>query len=342
MKIISDNIAIDKNKWRDFVINHPYGNIFQTPAMVDVYLKTLNYKPFVLICLNDNNEIAGVLVSVIQSEHKGLAGKLSSRAIVFGGPLVKDNLPEVTRLLLESYNLNIQNKAIYTQIRNLNDNATNIYNFIDTGYRFEEHLNICIDLTKNEEHLWKSLHSKRRQQIRNSQKAGVVVSLITEIFEIKKAYKILNEVYSKACLPLADISLFINAFELLWKINHFVCFGAYLNGELIGVRFCLCYNSTIYDWYAGSQIKFNHYYPNEIIPWEIFSWGIKNNYRLFDFGGAGHPQKPYGVREYKLKFGGELINPGRYQIIHRPFLYHVSKAGFYFWQLFKKSHANSD
>ena len=35
-----------------------------------------------------------------------------------------------------------------------------------------------------------------------------------------------------------------------------------------------------------------------------------------DFGGAGKPDEPYGVRTFKAKYGGELVNYGRYVCVH--------------------------
>ena len=32
--------SIDRQKWEDFVLNHPNGNIFQTPEMYEVYRRT--------------------------------------------------------------------------------------------------------------------------------------------------------------------------------------------------------------------------------------------------------------------------------------------------------------
>ena len=29
--------SLDTNKWSEFVLNHPHGNIFQTPEMAEVY-----------------------------------------------------------------------------------------------------------------------------------------------------------------------------------------------------------------------------------------------------------------------------------------------------------------
>ncbi len=91
----------------------------------------------------------------------------------------------------------------------------------------------------------------------------------------------------------------------------------------------------IYDWYAGADDSYLEYRPNDILSWSILKWGIKNNYEVFDFGGAGKPNVPYGVRDYKLKFGGELVNFGRFEIIHKPSVFKSGKIGLH---IYKKIH----
>ncbi len=97
----------------------------------------------------------------------------------------------------------------------------------------------------------------------------------------------------------------------------------------------LSYKKCIFDNYAGSYLTHYNKYPNDLIPWEVFLWGKRNDYRVFDFGGAGKPDIPYGVREYKKKFGGEIVNYGRYEKIHSRFIYLMAKQGFKFWQKIK-------
>ena len=88
-------------------------------------------------------------------------------------------------------------------------------------------------------------------------------------------------------------------------------FTALNEGKIIGCMLALVYKSTIYDFYAGSYAEYYSKYPNDLIPWEVFLWGKCEGYTCFDFGGAGKPNVPYGVREYKKKFGGDLVEHGR-------------------------------
>jgi lipid II:glycine glycyltransferase (peptidoglycan interpeptide bridge formation enzyme) len=43
--------------------------------------------------------------------------------------------------------------------------------------------------------------------------------------------------------------------------------------------------------------------------------------------GAGKPDESYGVRDFKAKFGGQLVEHGRFQIVLSPLLYEIGKMG---------------
>ena len=49
---------------------------------------------------------------------------------------------------------------------------------------------------------------------------------------------------------------------------------------------------------------------------------------MYDFGGAGKPDEEYGVRDFKAKFGGELVCYGRNTCVHAPVLLQFSRFGY--------------
>ena len=136
-------------------------------------------------------------------------------------------------------------------------------------------------------------------------------------------------------MPLSGEDFFKGAVEILDRNKYLHAIGAFLNAELIGVRFVLCYKNLIYDWYAASKDEYLSCRPNDVLPWEIMKWGVNNGFDVFDFGGAGKPGIPYGVRDYKLKFGGQLVNFGRFVKVHNPLLMELGKMGLNLYRKFK-------
>ena len=159
---------IEAEIWSLFIKSHPNGNIFQTPEMFEVYKKTKNYEPVVIGAVDDNDNLIGILLAVIQKEHKGIIGKFSSRSIIMGGPLIKDNNPEVLDLLLREYNKKIKGKVIYTQVRNLFDQGWAKVVFEKNGFKYEPHLDILINLNVTTEELNKSIKREKRRNFTKS------------------------------------------------------------------------------------------------------------------------------------------------------------------------------
>jgi lipid II:glycine glycyltransferase (peptidoglycan interpeptide bridge formation enzyme) len=56
-------------------------------------------------------------------------------------------------------------------------------------------------------------------------------------------------------------------------------------------------------------------------------YALQNRIGKVDFMGAGKPGKDYGVRDYKLKFGCELQEQGRFLKIESPLLYRIGETG---------------
>jgi lipid II:glycine glycyltransferase (peptidoglycan interpeptide bridge formation enzyme) len=74
--------------------------------------------------------------------------------------------------------------------------------------------------------------------------------------------------------------------------------------------------------------EYGRYVPNELLAWYILRWGAENGYQVYDFGGAGKPDEEYGVRDFKAKFGGQLVNFGRNTCVHAPLALAVSRIGY--------------
>ena len=328
------NEDIDKGKWADFVISHLNGNVFQTPEIYEIYKRTRNYEPFCIGLFNEKEDIEGILLAVVIKEYAGITGSFSSRSIITGGPLIKNDNSFALNCILKEYIEIIKSKAIYSQFRNMWDWKDFKDVFITNGFNFKDHLNIYIDLRKSENELWREVHSKRRNEIRKAKKEGVIFLIMNTENALKKCYSILLDVYYRAKLPLVSYDFFYNLYSMSSDVK-LIIFCANYGHEIIGCILALTYKNTIHDLYAGSLTKFYSKYPNDLLPWEVFRWGKENKFEIFDFGGAGKPNIPYGVRDYKKKFGGALVNWGRFEKIHKPFLMKVGETGFKVWQKIK-------
>jgi serine/alanine adding enzyme len=98
--------------------------------------------------------------------------------------------------------------------------------------------------------------------------------------------------------------------------------------EPAAVSVVLLYKDRVFSWYGGVDRRFMASVPNEILTWKEFEWSCQHGYAVYDFGGAGKPNEKYGVRDFKAKFGGELVSYGRNIWVAHPAWFAVSKFGY--------------
>jgi serine/alanine adding enzyme len=337
MKLVQE---IDREKWCQFIYNHPEGNVFQSPEMLDIYKSTTNFEPVLVSVVGRDKDILGVLLASIQREYSGPIGDLTTRSIIWGGPVVKNNDADVMTMLLNEYDNIVGKKVILSQFRNLWDYSDCRCVFSKIGYRYLEHLNFVVDLSVGEERLFANLSSSKRRQIRRSmEKEGVEMVMTTEESNIEELYGILSDYYSKYVKkPLPPLDYFRVLVKVLAEHEMVQVFLVRYSGRIIGGIVCPisenAFKKTMYELYICGSRSYDRLYPSVLSTWAPIEWGADNGIKFFDFMGAGKPNVGYGVREFKSKFGGQLVSNGRFEKIHQPFKYELAKAGLKVRQLF--------
>lgn len=324
----------DITKWSEFVHNHPHGNIFQTLEMAEVYRRTKNYEPIIIAAIDTKDDkILAVLLAVVIKE-KSVLGTFSARSIIHGGPLFINNQQgtDATLLILKEYENVATQKAIFTKIRMLHDVPQLSPILKEVNYEYEDHLNFLTDLTKGVDELWRQLYKSKRQAINKAKRIGVSAEEIEDKKRIPTFYARVKESYEKSRVPVADISLFESAFELLVPKTMCKFFLAKYKDSYVASTCFLCYNGLIFDWYGGVDRRFSACRANEFLEWHSLKWCAENGHHTFDFGGAGKPDEPYGPRQFKKEFGGELVNYGWWMKVHSPIKMKITEKGFNIYQ----------
>lgn len=311
--------------WIVFVSNHPNGNFFQTPDFVDLINSVPNYKGGVIAHIEESN-IKGILVYMEQREGSGIKGLFTERCIVIGGPLIlnEEKTSEIVISLLEK--LHKQTNAIYIEFRNLFDTSNLTSTFESSNYSLKAHTNFIVPISPDPEKTLLLLNSSRRRQVRKSLKSGAEIIIPNSLEEVKVFYKILVQLYThKINKPLPPWA-FYSSFFLNQNIGKY--FLIRFQGQIIGGIMCPIFKNTVFEWFiAGLDGNYKDIYPSVLATWAPMEYAAKNRLKYFDFMGAGNPNKNYGVREFKSKFGGREVFFGRYLLIKKPLLYTLGKLG---------------
>jgi serine/alanine adding enzyme len=320
---------LDEGLWRDFVDNNPWGNIFHTPEMFQVFSRTEGHQPQLWAATKDGRVLA-LLPPVWITLKDGLLRPFTTRSVIYGSVLCTASAEgqEALANLLHAYKSEVKGGPLFTELRNLSDLSAVQPILQDNGFIHEGHLNFLIDLQRPTEEIWSSLHGDVRTNVRKARRMGVVVEEVTSLDAVPVVYSVLAKVYEHIQIPLAPPSLFEAAFDILHPRGMIKLFMARVEDNCIGVAVRLLYKDTIYAWYAGAPRDYASYKANDLLNWHVLEWGAQHGFKCFDFGGAGKPDQDYGPRRFKAKFSGRLVNYGRNLCVHRPHLLHFSQWGY--------------
>lgn len=321
------NKEIDIKSFNHLIETSQTANVFQTLAMYKFWEGLDNHEPFIYSAFDNDGDLSVVLSGVILKEGNSIKGKLTKRAIIFGGPLLSQKAGTADALLevLNEVENDLKSKAIYIETRNLVDFSVYRNIFEKAGWQYKPHLNFHVDCT-DEAIMRKNMSKSKMRQIKKSLKTGAEIIVADNLEHIKSFYEILDNLYkTKVKTPLPDFSFFKRFFES--------GIGKYLliryESKIIGGIMCpILKDKVIYEWYVcGIDGEINDIYPSILATWAAMDYANKNNIPRFDFMGAGSPDKDYGVREFKSKFGGEQVEHGRFFKVFNPLLYNVGKTG---------------
>ncbi len=329
MKIVRST-ALDKAVWRRFVDEHPAGNIFHTPEMFEVFARTAGHRPTLWAAV-DGEQVLALLPAVQVTLAGGPWRFLTTRAIAYGGLLCApdDRGRDALARLLDAYVAGVGGVPLFTELRHLADVRTIQPLLAERGFAYEEHLNYLIALDRPVDEVMQAIGRRTRKNIRRGLRKGIVA--IEEVWDregVAACYELLRQTYRAARVPLADRSLFEAAFDVLHPRGMVRFTLARVEGVPVAASVELLYKDVIYGWYGGVDRAYSAYVPNELLMWRILEWGVEHGYRVYDFGGAGRPDEEYGVRDFKAKFGGDLVCYGRNVYVHAPVRLSLSKAGY--------------
>jgi serine/alanine adding enzyme len=319
---------LDESLWRAFIARHPAGNIFHTPEMLQVFARTKGYEPSLWAAVDRSHRPLALLLPVQITLMGGLLRRFTTRAVVYGSVLHAPGSEgrEALRMLLRAYKREIKGGVLFTELRNLSDLSDLQPVLNECDFAYEEHLNFLIDLTKPKEEIWQSIRSNARRNVRKARKLQVAIEEVDDPHRIPEIYRLLKKVYERIQVPLADVSFFHSAFEILYPQDMMKILVAKAEDTDIGALTLLLYKGIVYYWYTGTLREYASYRAGDLLVWHTLEWGSQNGFRVLDFGGAGRPDEEYGVRDFKAKFGGRLVNYGRNVYVHAPLTLKASKA----------------
>ena len=300
-------------------------NWFQTEECFSFYHSLGFIDPFQ--CSVERNGVEkGRMVGYIQKDGGKLKQFFSRRAIINGGPMLADDITagELAELLTKCKQL-LKKKAIYIETRNFDDYSRYEEIFSSTGFNYEPHYNFHVD-TSSIDIVEANMGKSRKRDVKTSLRDGAFVVQNPTLDEVKDFYRVLEHLYqTKVKTPLFPFSFF----ERLYRSS----FGRFLlvkyDERIVGGTVCVCGENVMYEWFAcGEDGVHKNIYPSTLATYAGIRYAAEHGYARFDMMGAGAPNDGgYGVRDFKAKFGGQLVEHGRFKCVLNKPLYLVGTLG---------------
>lgn len=163
-----------------------------------------------------------------------------------------------------------------------------------------------LNLSKGEDEVWKGLHSKHRNVIRNAEKKGGYIK--TGSSELKVFYSLYESTMQRSnmyCEPFSYFESLMKGFK-----DQIFCAVVYRDEEPQGAVFVPYTMEGAYYVYGASADKISLTGAINFLHFEMIKFLIEKGVKKYDFVGARLSDisgtKFEGIQKFKKRFGGEL------------------------------------
>jgi hypothetical protein len=247
--------------------------------------------------------------------YRHLPSKFASYAVAWREPWRAQNITDeeaikAFELMNEAIVKYCRKRALYVEYRHFGQ--CSIYNSQLTTFQPLPWYNIYRRFEVGAD-VAQQMNKTKQRQLRQSLSAGVAVEFNPTDEQIIEWYALLRRLYRRIHRPLPSCQLFLRLNKSgVGKLFVVTYQGKVVSGSALLVFKC---NSSqhVYEFYrASTPDKLQGIYPSVVATWQELQFASIQGAQ-FDFMGAGPQNKPYGVRDFKLTFGGELTKEYRYR-----------------------------
>lgn len=307
--------------WQVLVEQSPYATWFQTREAYEFYASVPEEMMPFAVGVTEDEQLMGVVVGYSTKEQNPIKQLFTCRSIIVGGPLLDPQISDKAITALLQAVKQITKDSIYIETRNFHDYSRWKTVFDACGFAYQPHLNIQVPCDAAH-----AMSEQRERQVKKAIKNGATIVQATSEKEIYEWYQILLQLYrTKVRTPLFTKDFFLRFYRESRGIYLLVKY----QDKVIGGMMCpILDTKAIYEWYVcGMDEEYRELYPSVMATHAAIEYAKAHGIAMLDFMGAGQPNVPYGVRDFKMEFGGELVEHGRFLYIRKPLLYRIGKMG---------------
>ena len=315
--------SIDREKWKRFCSEHLRRNAYQTFKMFEFWNSLENYSAFVLFAESPIGECLAFCTGVIATKGESKTKNPDKTALIYGGPLLKDDKLDLFDPFIKKLEKYLKFKSKYTEFRNLGSDLFLKEKFINNKWKYSPKLNYLVRLDSENE-VFERFSRSRKQQIRKTLNKDIEISYEKTKENIKSTHGLLTQIFEKndktLVLPIPNLVFLSN----LMKLENSGIVVLKHEGIVVAGGVFIYDDSTLYYWFrAGQGRSVKDMYPDCLADWLVMKYGIDRGISQLDFMGAGTKGWDNGIRTYKSRFGGDLVENGMYSKASFPLIFRI-------------------
>lgn len=302
----------DKNQWENFVTSNEESTFLQSWNWGE-FNKNTGEKIWRIGIFEKSNLIAAALIIKVNA-------KRGSFLFVPQGMIIESGKWKVEsgKLWNEFFdylkNLGKEEGVGFVRVSPLLENTEDNYRiFKDAGFKnapihmMHPETTWFLDITKNEEEIFREMRKTHRNLIRRAEKEGVKIIQSADEKYLKEFYNIHKETVKRhRFIPFSYdyIKSEIDAFK---KDDQISIFSAEYKGEIISSAVIVFYGNQAFYHHGASSSKYAKIPSSYLALWEAIKEAKKRDKKTFNFYGIvenkpGHPWS--GLSKFKIGFGG--------------------------------------
>ncbi len=312
MSVIFERLPLDKAPW-DTLDEYPDRTLFQTRPWLEFIRECQGAEPLVLRVLEDSNCVGYFTGATVRKMGVRLLGSpFPGWTTMYMGFNVRDGgtpLPFLDSLRsyvfseLGCWHLEMMDRHLF------NPDA------LPDAFEYQNQDTYELDLTPDEDELFKNFDKSCRRRVRKSRRKGVVIEEATDDQFAVDYYEQLRDVFAKQGLvPTYPINRVKSLIKHLRPTGNLLLLRAREpHGLCIGTAIFVAFNNMAHFWGSASWREHQHLSPNEPLAWYGIRYWKERGFDLLDFGGGSSYKEKYGVRSIDIPW----IRTSRYKLLEK-------------------------
>ncbi len=305
-----DRLHLSLENWDSTLQQFPDRTIYQSTAWLN-FLSETQKGEIVIAALHEGNSVLGYFSGLIIRRFglRILGSPFPGWTSAYMGLLLKPEVPRTEALeALQRFAFS-DLRCVHLEFmdRHLNASA------IGGRYPFRNANSFEIDLSRDEDELFRRMTHPCRRSIRLATREGVVIQEASDAGFVDDFYSQLTDAFVKDKLVPTYGKGRVSAL-----IRHLQPTGNLLllraldpDGHCIATLISVGMHNRAELWATASWRAYQHLRPNELLAWHSMRYWKSRSVQFLDFGGAGEYKRKYGAYEISVPW----IRISRYPMV---------------------------